>query len=782
MYSLSLPTSHSRFRSRQTGRIHPTRLQSTRRSLNLEKSSRPIRILEENASLIGTISKGLECLMKRCKRVADVQETVKARHEIRPAAEQAGASAGRDVLRAQPLAVCRDLDSTPLHDQDGDAPMAAAGAVLSRVAAGGGLHRAVGSGHAGRIWTERALEFFMSAFGALDACEHRGAYVACCMHIARCFSERAAALPSCLPLPDMALGGAVVTGGANGGGRRVDGGGEHDVDRASDQKRGLRWQLRNLGEALWYYKRAACAAAEDGAAGGGEVVAAAMHGTILHNTACIRLRSLAVMLLACRDTVHVGQGGPREGRAEEVLRQLREWRRGWSWRRGRGDGRGWEGDEQSEEDSSGSGEGLSGESEQESGGNVGVDLDSLSGLEASDGEESEVGGGGELEVPIVRQEDPWEVLEVQRAADLLDEAAQLFEGARCKIEHACAVRHRDLARSVEAELEQNYDGDCGGGGGVAEMSWCALALQELPMPHVMACFDARFHEPRVHRRHLPHLTGKLSMEDAEALLESGAVKRFDPAARDNLTQVMVADAGAQSQAFDKMLADLEFRKAEMRASWRLGRFCSMARSADGDARYWALMQLDEMLVHLEVTLCDTEYRRERHLRYARLLAEERRARVQTAEAAADDHKTLLCIVKVALGLLRDEHRFVTGAALCVLKHAVEYGDDRLTASVRTGLHCVDTGEALELLDGPPISPGQDASVGGGGSWAAADEAKGMVKRSSDTSGWIGCWILSTSWWRRRRGRAASSTCSSESSRRKKTRSRLPGSSPTAAST
>lgn len=89
------------------------------------------------------------------------------------------------------------------------------------------------------------------------------------------------------------------------------------------------------------------------------------------------------------------------------------------------------------------------------------------------------------------------------------------------------------------------------------------------------------------------------------------------------------------------------------------------------------------------------------------------ARVQVAEAAADDHKTLLCIVKVALGLLRDEHRFVKGAALCVLKHAVEYGDDGLTASVRKGLHCVDAGEAIELVDSPPLTPGQDAGVAGG---------------------------------------------------------------------
>ena len=110
---------------------------------------------------------------------------------------------------------------------------------------------------------------------------------------------------------------------------------------------------------------------------------------------------------------------------------------------------------------------------------------------------------------------------------------------------------------------------------------------------------------------------------------------------------LVAGAGAQSQALDKVLADLEFRKAEVRASWRLGRFCAMARSADGDARYWALMQLDEMLVHLEITLCDTEYRRERHLQYARLLAEDRRARVQVAAAASNESLTREVLLKNA---------------------------------------------------------------------------------------------------------------------------------------
>jgi hypothetical protein len=124
-----------------------------------------------------------------------------------------------------------------------------------------------------------------------------------------------------------------------------------------------------------------------------------------------------------------------------------------------------------------------------------------------------------------------------------------------------------------------------------------------------------------------------------------------------------------------------------------------------------------ILCAAEVTLCDVEYRRERHVKFAQMLAEDRQARVQVAEAAARDYNTLLCIVKVALEQLRDDHRFVTGAVLLVLKHAIEYGDDALTAAVRKGLRCIDAGDAVDFDDSSPSvldPPVVDGGEGGGG--------------------------------------------------------------------
>ena len=120
------------------------------------------------------------------------------------------------------------------------------------------------------------------------------------------------------------------------------------------------------------------------------------------------------------------------------------------------------------------------------------------------------------------------------------------------------------------------------------------------MPHVMACFDVSFHSER--RGRLPALTtgdseeGDTSLEDAATLCKGGKLK--SAASNSNLTDAEISFAGRKDQAFAQIMADMAFRKGEVRSSWRLARFCAMARSSDCDARYWALLQLDEMLVNL----------------------------------------------------------------------------------------------------------------------------------------------------------------------------------------
>ncbi len=145
----------------------------------------------------------------------------------------------------------------------------------------------------------------------------------------------------------MERGGRGETGGgAMGGKKRGSGGvgGKEGGRLSGEDERRTRWQLRNLGEALWYYKMVV-AAADDaagvGGVGGAAQVPAALVGTARNNMACIRLRALAIMHSVYREG---GGGGSRSGGGRGLARKaLREggmmrmlrWRRGWHWRRRR---------------------------------------------------------------------------------------------------------------------------------------------------------------------------------------------------------------------------------------------------------------------------------------------------------------------------------------------------------------------------------------------------------------------------------------------------------------
>ena len=501
----------------------------------------------------------------------------------------------------------------------------------------------------------RALEFYISALETLGPEEHRVAFVTCCLHVARCFSDRAA-------MPPARREGKERERTSDKKGER---GVEAEVQRQWESE--LRWQLRNLGEALWYYKRAVHAADDSQLLVGKQVASAALHGTALHNTACVRLRALAIMLtqrhlLQRRDRNNNGRRATKsvdaQKRAEAKLQlRLRTWMKGWSWRRCKGDERGWEHDDDSDENSGQSEGMLSDESDD---GVVGMD-----GLDLAALDDSSYGGGDSEEyaedcadsgstVPIIRQDEAWEVREAERAVELCEEAAELFRRyvtqrggyasmnsrahvcghthagmrararthartrththgltwstrrARCKIEQESALKSRDLAGFVAGALHAMED--CGsiavakdsGCGSIEDIRQWALSLPELPMPHVMACFDVSFHSER--RGRLPALTigdseeGDTSLEDEATLYEGGKLK--NAASNSNLTDADISFAGRKNQAFTQIMVDMAFRKAEVRSSWRLARFCAMVRSSDCDARYWALLQLDEMLVNL----------------------------------------------------------------------------------------------------------------------------------------------------------------------------------------
>ena len=104
--------------------------------------------------------------------------------------------------------------------------------------------------------------------------------------------------------------------------------------------------------------------------------------------------------------------------------------------------------------------------------------------------------------------------------------------ARCRIEHHSALESLDLARFVAAELQGLEGGgslrDDRGSSSFGEIIQSASALPELPMPHVMACFDVSFHGER---------------------------RQGD----------MMSLAGTKDKMFDEMMADMDFRKHELRA-------------------------------------------------------------------------------------------------------------------------------------------------------------------------------------------------------------------------
>jgi hypothetical protein len=63
-----------------------------------------------------------------------------------------------------------------------------------------------------------------------------------------------------------------------------------------------------------------------------------------------------------------------------------------------------------------------------------------------------------------------------------------------------------------------------------------------------------------------------------------------------------------------------------------------------------------------------------------------------------DYRFLRTILRTAAMCLKDDRQFVTGAALVVIRHAIEYGDVNLTAAVRRDLIRVYSDQPLEFED------------------------------------------------------------------------------------
>ena len=194
------------------------------------------------------------------------------------------------------------------------------------------------------------------------------ARITTCAHIARCFLERASSRRPRDTIP-RDVGGA--GGGADlcdsfpgkgerqaedlrltrdlrvGAGRKhgnLDSAGERMPDCAGERIRDLKWMLKNLGEALWYYKMVVFRALEDCALGTEPNVPAALVGTCYNNMACIRLRTACIIHSACHDDSNArggkagrgGRAGKGAGAEDETRKEfllcLVKWRRGWSWK------------------------------------------------------------------------------------------------------------------------------------------------------------------------------------------------------------------------------------------------------------------------------------------------------------------------------------------------------------------------------------------------------------------------------------------------------------------
>ncbi len=215
---------------------------------------------------------------------------------------------------------------------------------------------------------ERALENYVSALDALDYNLQPLARITTCAHIARCFLQRASSRRPRDTIP-RDVGGA--GGGADlcdsfpgkgerqaedlrltrdlrvGAGRKhgnLDSAGERMPDCAGERIRDLKWMLKNLGEALWYYKMVVFRALEDCALGTEPNVPAALVGTCYNNMACIRLRTACIIHSACHDDSNArggkagrgGRAGKGAGAEDETRKEfllcLVKWRRGWSWK------------------------------------------------------------------------------------------------------------------------------------------------------------------------------------------------------------------------------------------------------------------------------------------------------------------------------------------------------------------------------------------------------------------------------------------------------------------
>ena len=516
---------------------------------------------------------------------------------------------------------------------------------------------------------DRALEWYLSALTALDPRAQRAAHVTTCAHVARLFADRAGR--TC-PLATSGRG-----------------------DKSRCEARELRWQLGNLGEALWYYKRAVAAACEADDLGGDTVfgesaleslVPSSLVGTSYNNMACVRIRLLALIFDGCK------KGGEQTAPAG-VKAKLRKWRRGWSWRGG-GEGiDGWEISEAISDEDSG---GVSAVSDGDEGGGR---------------ERPQAWEAGASDVLTYCARDSWEVLEAQRAARLFEAAVACFRQAKCTIEKDHAARNRDFALSLAAHLDPapqiGPGADAEEAGAALGEMWMAAA-QELPLPHVMACFDESLLAAEMDSGPvllpLQGPNASISFEQEAAMrhgsgtlthVRRGAHVYADiGAAHDGgAANQLLGSARRQEAVLHSISSQETLRMCLMRDAWRLNRLRRMACVEDADARFWALRQLDGILVALQVTLCDNEYRRQRHEACARILCQDRRVpRVAIREVQQRDYSTLKRIVCAAVARIKDEERFVTGAALRIVQHAVEYGDAQLTRAVRRHLRRLFSGE------------------------------------------------------------------------------------------
>ena len=360
--------------------------------------------------------------------------------------------------------------------------------------------------------------------------------------------------------------------------------------------------------------------------------------------------------------------------------------------------------------------------------------------EADGSEGSDRGERGEAGVAVVHDEEGWEVEEALRAARLCEEASELFRHAQCVIERDLALQNRDVARTVAAEFNEAPL--------VLDLpSWLA---QELPLPHVMACFDTRSYEaadevgPVVVEREAVGAGGNSSSGGGGADASGGGgmqweqevfLSRCSQAGRSTsgvMSMRLVSLAAERDEAFAAMLAELRQRTSHARERWRLARLLGMAQSRDADERYWALRSLDSMLISLQVTLCDVEIRRKRHKDLATILARDRGARVQIKEIAMLDYNVLRAIVKAAVRRLEDEERFNLGAALFILKHALEYGDTNLTAFVRRLLRRLysqeDLQDSQESQDFPDGLGGEGGREGGAGALEGRQDQEVPLER------------------------------------------------------